>query len=110
MDERSRRIGVNEAVARAVNERIEVLAQGSGTKAPRLELVCECGDATCVEQLVMTQPEYEKIRADAHLFAVYPGHASPNLEDVVARGDGYEIVRKRSGEPAMIAEQTDPRA
>ena len=48
VDERTRRIGLNEAVFREVNERIEGLAAefkvGEG-----LDLICECGDASCVK-------------------------------------------------------------
>ncbi|HEX9378846.1 MAG TPA: hypothetical protein VF872_04590 [Gaiellaceae bacterium] len=109
MSSREERIGLNEAVFREVNERIENLAETFDLKTQSLDLICECGDATCVERLSMTQAEYEKLRSDAHQFAVHPGHDNPDLESVVARLKGYDIVVKNRGEPARIAEQTDPR-
>jgi hypothetical protein len=57
----------------------------------------------------MTQAQYEEIRSEAHQFAVHPGHVYPDVESVVAKLKGYDIVRKNRGVPAQIAEQTDPR-
>jgi hypothetical protein len=109
MSSREERIGLNEAVFRAVNERIEGLAETFDLKTQPLDLICECGDAACVERISMTPADYEKIRSEAHQFAVYPGHEYPDVESIVARLKGYDIVRKNKGVPAQIAEQTDPR-
>jgi hypothetical protein len=110
MSSREERIGLNEAVFREVNERIENLAETFDLKTQSLDLVCECGDGTCGERLVMTRVEYEELRSDPHQFAVHPGHEYPDVERVVARLKGYDVVRKdKGGAPEMIAEQTDPR-
>ena len=109
MSSREERIGLNEAVFRAVNERIEGLAETFDLKTQPLDLICECGDAACVERISMTPAEYEEIRSEAHQFAVHPGHEYPDVESIVARLKGYDIVRKNKGVPAQIAEQTDPR-
>ena len=109
MSSREERIGLNEAVFREVNERIEGLAETFDLKTQSLDLICECGDANCVERLSMTTAEYEEIRSEAHQFAVHPGHEYPDVESVVARLKGYDIVRKNEGVPKQIAEQTDPR-
>ncbi len=100
---------MNEAVFREVNERIEDLADASDLKTQSLDLICECGDAACVERLTMTQTEYKELRSDAQQFAVHPGHEYPDVESVVAKLKGYDVVRKSSGVAAQIAEQTDPR-
>jgi hypothetical protein len=106
---REERIGLNEAVFRDVNERIEDLAEGFDLKTQVLDLVCECGDADCVERISMTRAEYEEVRSDAHQFAVHHGHEYPDVESVVARLKNYDIVRKDSGVAEQIAEQSDPR-
>jgi hypothetical protein len=106
---REERIGLNEAVFREVNERIEDLAGTLDLKTQVLDLVCECGDATCVERLSMTRAEYEEVRSDPHQFAVHPGHEYQDIESVVARLKNYDVVRKDSGVAEQIAEQTDPR-
>ena len=110
MNAREERIGLNEAVFREVNERISELADDFELRAEPLNLICECGDAACVQPLSMSYAEYERVRSDPHLFAVYPGHEAGDVERVVERTGGYDIVLKRKGVSQTIAEQTDPRS
>jgi hypothetical protein len=109
VDERARRIGLNEAVFREVNERIQELASTFGLGEQAIDIVCECGHASCSNQLRLTMAEYEQMRRDPTLFAIHPGHEIPDVEDVVERRDGYDIVRKHEGDPARLAKRTDPR-
>ena len=109
MSSREERIGLNEAVFREINERIEDLAETFNLKTQSLDLICECGDAACVERISMTRAEYEELRSDAHQFAVHPGHKYPDVESVVAGLKDHDVVRKDSGVAEQIAEQTDPR-
>jgi hypothetical protein len=109
MSGREERIGLNEAVFREVNERIEDLAETFELKNEPLDLVCECGDAGCDRRISMTRVEYEQLRSDPHRFAVHPGHEYPDVEEVVERRKGYDIVSKTRGAPERIAERTDPR-
>jgi hypothetical protein len=108
-DERGRKIGANEAIFREVNERIEELAETFGLGGRPLELICECGDASCTQQISMTIGEYEALRKDPTLFAVFPGHEVPDVEDVVERRGAYDVVRKQEGEPARVARETHTR-
>jgi hypothetical protein len=110
MSSREERIGLNEAVFREVNERIENLAETFELKDEPLDLVCECGDAACVRRISMTRAEYEQLRSEPHHFAVHPGHEYPEVEEVVDRRKGYDIVSKNEGIPEKIAERTDPRS
>jgi hypothetical protein len=108
--DRHERIGLNEAVFRQVNERINDLAEHFGLEDQPLDLVCECGDPSCVERISMSRDEYEELRSDPTHFAVFPGHEEPDVESILERRGAYDIVRKHEGEPAQIAEQTDPRS
>ena len=110
MSSREERIGLNEAVFREVNERIEALAQTFELKGEPLDLVCECGDAACVQRITMSREEYEQLRSNAHHFAVYTGHEIPDVEEVVQRKKGYDIVSKNQGVPEHVAEETNPRS
>jgi hypothetical protein len=107
---REERIGMNEAVFRDVNERIQDVASSFNLTSEPLDLICECGDAACVDRISLTRDEYEEVRADAHLFAVSPGHVAEDVEEIVGNRSGYDIVRKYKGVPAEIATKTDPRA
>jgi hypothetical protein len=106
---RGERIGLNEAVFREVNERINDLAENFGLEDQPLDLVCECGDPECVERISMSRAEYEELRSEPTHFAVHASHVQPDVEDVVARRNGYLVVRKREGDPADVARETDPR-
>lgn len=109
MDERKRRIGLNEAVFREANERIEELNQAFATLTDELVLVCECGYADCTDKISMSAAEYEELRADSAHFAIVHGHDIPDVEHVVAEREGYDVVRKDDGVARKIAQVTDPR-
>ena len=104
VDERARRIGKNEALFREVNERIEEIADGSPT-----EFLCECGNSDCTAPMRLSLRVYEELRADPDRFAVLPGHELPEFEEVVARNEGYLVVRKHPGGPAELAASRNPR-
>lgn len=110
MEERKRRIGLNEAVFRQVNESLQSLNEGFGTITDTMVLICECGDPACADQIEMSVSEYEQVRADPALFAVTPGHETVEVEEAVRKGAGYDVVRKNAGLPSRVAEATDPRS
>jgi hypothetical protein len=102
---------MNEAVFRTINERIEELHHRFAlADAEPLEILCECDRATCASKLTVPIGVYERVRADSARFFVCHGHEDPAVEDIVDSGGEYLVVRKHSGEPRRIAEQTDPRA
>jgi hypothetical protein len=109
VDERQRRLGLNEAVFREVNERIEAVQRQFDVQGDELDLLCECGSAGCTARISMPRHAYEQLRADAGQFAVVPGHGNDAVEAVVAHEGAYDVIRKRPGEPTRLAQQTDPR-
>jgi hypothetical protein len=109
MKERDRRRALNEAAFREVNERIRGLNATFSEFTGEFSIVCECDDNACVEHLSVRPDEYEAIRSDPTLFAVLPGHESPAVETVEEERGGFNVVRKKPGEPARIATATDPR-
>jgi len=100
---------LNEAVFRALNERIEDAASTFGLDSQPLDLVCECGDGACVQRISMTREEYELLRSVSNQFAVFPGHEYLDVERIIERRPGYDVVAKSQGVPREIAEETDPR-
>ena len=108
MEERERRIGMNEALFREVNERLEELAQGFA-HPETLDLICECGNASCSSRIEMDRKEYEQVRSDSTTFAIFKGHEIPDVEEIVERRKAYDVVRKISAEAQEAAEKTDPR-
>jgi hypothetical protein len=102
MNERVRRVAVNEAVFRELNAQLVGLAPGDDA----ISCVCECGDIACVEKLVLSRAEYRRVREDPTTFAIRRGHEKPDVEDVVASYDDYEVVRKKPGLAAELARET----
>jgi hypothetical protein len=103
VDERIRRIGLNEALFREVNERIQDVNEEFGTAADGISILCECGEAGCLERIEVELDDYRRLRADPALFAVLPGHETEATEQVVERHGAYVVVRKHAGGPADFA-------
>jgi hypothetical protein len=95
----------NEALFREVNENIARLEDRHGTTATEAVYVCECANAGCAEQIAIDPETYRRVRADARLFFVRPGHEDTQLERIVERSNEYLIVEK-TGEAGRVAEQT----
>ena len=111
MTTREERIGLNEAIFREVNERIEALHHRFELRDDEpLQIVCECDRIDCTERLEVMLESYERTRADSACFFVSPGHDDPAVEDVVEADEGYVVVRKHAGEPRRLAAETDPRS
>ena len=109
-DERARRIGLNEALFRQVNEQLLDVTQSVRPAAAPLELICECGNLDCSEHVRVDRDTYERLRSDPLLFAVAHGHAFPDVEEIVEHHPSHDVVRKWEGEARQVAELTDPRS
>lgn len=110
MDERGKRVGLNEVLFREVNERLRELGDAFSTVTEDADFVCECGDGSCTAQVRMLLREYEEIRTDPKRFFVVQGHEIPEYEKVVAEEDAYLVVEKLPGGPAGLAISDDPRS
>jgi hypothetical protein len=107
MDQRQeRRLALNEAIFRDVNERIREISDTFGEKDATYDFLCECSDPGCTEKVVMTSAEYEYVRSDPTRFVVMKGHALPEVESVVDRARDHVVVEKE-GAAADIAIQLD---
>jgi hypothetical protein len=104
---RKHQIARNEALFREVNERVQEVSGGRATEMT--EFLCECGDSGCTERIALRNEEYEQVRADPLLFAIVPGHEIAEVEELVARDERFDVVRKHAGE-GVIARETDPRS
>lgn len=102
LNERQRRIGENEAIFRSVNEMVRPV------EPTWMRILCECGDGTCRDHIVIAQDAYSRVRENATLFLTRPGHESVETENVVSKHLEYWIVEKLPGLPARIARATDP--
>ena len=110
-DQTKARIAANEALFRAVNEKIDDLNSVFATVTETFMIVCECGDSGCGDQIEVDARTYEGVRADPTLFMIVPGHEVVEVESIVDRHENFDVVRKRPGTPGeAVAVATDPRA
>jgi hypothetical protein len=111
MTDREAKLAKNEVLFRGVNERVsEVKGELPDPGAEeKIDFICECGRADCIEQVQLTRVEYERVRANPAQFVVKPGHEIDEVEGVVFEGHGYVVVEKHP-EEAHLARETDPRS
>jgi len=96
MSTRNERIAEIEAVFRAGNERMNEWPENRerARRGKPLVFFCECGRRSCRAHVRLSGSQYEKVRADARLFVVAPGHEIPEAENVVETNHGYKVVLK----------------
>jgi hypothetical protein len=96
-EEREVRAARNQALFRAVNEKLATLndafAQVSGT----FSIACECADTSCVEMIEIAPEEYRAVRAEPRRFVVRVGHTYGDVEVVVHESSAYVVVEKVAG-------------
>ena len=73
-----------------MNDRIRELGERFGFQEERLELICECDDASCTERVCVPADKYAELHDTDGLHLVAPGHIHPGR--VVGRGEGYLVV------------------
>lgn len=112
IDDRTKRIGDNEALYRQVNERIKEMNEDFALFSETFSIACECGNVDCMERINISAQRYESTRQSGTRFIVVPGHEEPETELIVDRGDAsaYVIVEKTAPEARRRAEEADPRS
>ena len=100
----------NEAVFRGANERLEgyAVANVNDDSGRVLPFLCECHRMSCTQVLLVTLPEYEKVRADSRHSVLAKGHDDPAIERVVAETDRFAVTEK-FGAAAEAYGDLDPR-
>jgi hypothetical protein len=104
---REARLANNEAVFRVGNERMAQWEERHEEGEPE-RYMCECADADCREKIELTYSQYEYVRSDSRWFVVVPGHEVPDVETVIDRHEGWNLIEK-DPEVADVVEETDPR-
>lgn len=103
MDEHTERARRNETLFRSVNDQLDHLNEAFAVMTEdAFDIVCECGDGTCVEQLPIPSAEYARIRTDPTLYILLAGHEDVTVEAVVEEDQPYLVVRKPPGDPADL--------
>jgi 5-bromo-4-chloroindolyl phosphate hydrolysis protein len=102
--EREVRAARNQALFRAVNEKLRSLNEALNSMTEEFVISCECADATCVQTLAIAGDDYMTVRANPRTFVVLPGHVYPDVENFVRETESYVVVEKIST-AAEVVEQ-----
>jgi hypothetical protein len=84
----------NSLLIREVNERITGLSDSWFDGEPR-ELLCECGDGSCIEAILVTRGDYEVALDQPGRYLVNSDHSDEPGIRVLMKRDGYSIVEYR---------------
>jgi hypothetical protein len=105
-ESRQVRLAKNQALFRAVNERVEALTNELGTTGEHT-FVCECANPACGSRIELALGEYEAIRRNPTHFVVLPDHVFPDVEVIVDDRARYVVVEKigAAGEVAAAADE-----
>jgi hypothetical protein len=101
------RLAKNEILFRAVNERLDDLAEAVPWSR-KTAYLCECSDTSCIESIELEREQYERARSRPTVFFVVPGHERPALEKIVEDHEAYLFVEKFVAVDAVI--EADPRS
>jgi hypothetical protein len=104
-EEREVRAARNQALFRAVNEKIVELNEVFGQIVGTFSVACECSRVDCVELIEVPADVYRAVRQSPRTFVVLRDHVDPDVERVTANDDGYAIVEVR-GQGVVVAEAT----
>jgi hypothetical protein len=99
-------VGKNEALFRAVNDRIRDVSDDLEPSLT-IEFICECSRQDCTSPIPLTLAEYAHVRSESTWFAVVPGHLwEEDKEHVVARHESHWLLEK-DGLAGAVADATD---
>jgi hypothetical protein len=104
-DEREICAARNQAMFRAVNEKMRELQEAFEVLVGTTAVACECAQVDCVQLLEVPTSAYEDVRRSPRTFVVRTEHVDPEVERVVTMQDGYAVV-EAIGLGAQIAETT----
>lgn len=100
----------NEAVFRDANEQLAQFAVSNVDDARGVvPFLCECDRTDCTEVVLVTIPEYERVRADSRRSVMVRGHDNPEIEEVVEETDRF-VVSEKFGLAAQVYEELDARS
>ena len=93
--ERRTAVAGKRELVRALNARIQLLAQQSGDDSAdktQVDFVCECRHETCFAVVPMTLAEWKAATSEAGYYVTHPEHLDADDQAVVA-SDRYAVAR-----------------
>ena len=107
-DDREVRAARNQAIFRAVNEKLrdlnEPFAEATGTGT--FMVACECSRLDCVEVIEIPEAVYREVRRSPRTFVVLPEHGESSIERATSGDENYSVVEVYAGAALSVVEET----
>ena len=106
-DATAEKIARNNAAFREANDRIEAAAAEHGVERGQpVPFLCECSDRRCVEVILLTLEEYERVRSNPRWFAHAVDHER-QVEDAVQPVEDHAryLVIEKINHAGEVAQQ-----
>jgi hypothetical protein len=98
------RLKENEVIFRSVNENVaEFVEEQIGGEDAILAFYCECSQSQCRERIKLTTKKYKEFHSNEHQFIALAGHETPQIERIIKKQDGYNILEKFGKVPSPEA-------
>ena len=104
-EEREIRAARNQALFRAVNDKMLELNKVFEQFVGSYSIACECSRLDCVTLIEILPDAYRAVRDSPRTFAVCAEHVQEDVERIVSTDDGYAVVEVL-GHGVRIAEAT----
>ena len=88
----------NEVIFKAHNqfilEQVNNILPESNKPTFKIAFICECSDEACQKKIALTVRDFRRHTMNPRRFIIKPGHEQPDIEQVIDRRRGYELVEK----------------
>ncbi len=84
----------NEVIFRAVNKNIQELMTENDHEDEVLDFYCECSRPDCKQRIKLSCKLYAILHAKEKQFIIKPGHVFTEVEKVISKDEGYQVVEK----------------
>lgn len=102
----------NEMIFRRINEKVgadldaldEMHAEDGNDHLKHDDLIllqfkCECSDENCSVRIPLQLSKYREIHYDRSAFIVKVNHQVDEIEKIIQKEDGYDVVQKKNSTP-----------
>jgi hypothetical protein len=96
-----RRLKENEVIFHQANKGVADFITEEEGGDPLIKFYCECSNIDCRERIPMKASQYQELHIDQRHFIALKGHEMPDIENIVARYDGFVVVRKVGKIPSV---------
>ena len=102
---RERKLALNEAIAREVNEQVENVAAQWHDADETIELICECSFDSCSQRVHLPLRDYHAVRESPVRFLLVDEHLNREIEHRVGTAGDATIVEKHGPGREVAAER-----